>query len=238
MTVFCIGDIHGRFEALKQVLKSSGFRKGVDTLVCLGDVCDGGAQTKECVDELLKIKNLVFIRGNHDQFLIDHLSTGWSGELWLQQGGANTLKSYGAKVKLTRRMDGTSLIDTSNMIVPASHQDFFNRAVPYYVWNNKLFVHGGFDPTRPIQKQTTEFLMWDRDLIRLVKHGLVIKDYKEVFVGHTTTQIIMNDVEWTKPLVYSQLICLDTGAGWSGKLTLMDVEAKQYWQSDTQRPPV
>ncbi|MBM3246586.1 MAG: hypothetical protein FJZ13_04585, partial [Candidatus Omnitrophica bacterium] len=25
---------------------------------------------------------------------------------------------------------------------------------------------------------------------------------------------------------------IDTGAGWSGKLTIMDVDTKEYWQSD------
>ena len=25
---------------------------------------------------------------------------------------------------------------------------------------------------------------------------------------------------------------LDTGAGWSGKLTIMDVNSKEYWQAD------
>jgi serine/threonine protein phosphatase 1 len=25
---------------------------------------------------------------------------------------------------------------------------------------------------------------------------------------------------------------IDTGAGWSGKLTIMNVDTKEYWQSD------
>lgn len=25
---------------------------------------------------------------------------------------------------------------------------------------------------------------------------------------------------------------IDTGAGWSGKLTIMDIDTKEYWQSD------
>jgi serine/threonine protein phosphatase 1 len=25
---------------------------------------------------------------------------------------------------------------------------------------------------------------------------------------------------------------MDTGAGWAGKLTIMDVQTKEYWQSD------
>jgi serine/threonine protein phosphatase 1 len=29
------------------------------------------------------------------------------------------------------------------------------------------------------------------------------------------------------------LIDLDTGAGWNGKLIIMDINSKQYWQSDS-----
>ena len=240
--VFTIGDIHGRCDTLKEVLKLAGFENLVDTLVCLGDICDGGTQTKECVDELLKIKNLVFVLGNHDKFFIDHLSSGWDGELWLQQGGANTLRSYGAKVKLAklplRRWDehGLTKIDTTDMIVPASHQDFFNRAIPYYVWKRKLFVHGGFNPDLPIEQQDVETLIWDRMLIERCRKGFLTNKYDEIFVGHTTTQVIMNDVEHTTPVRFGQLFCVDCGAGWSGKLTLMDVMTKQYWQSQIQVP--
>ena len=56
MTKFVIGDIHGNFKALKEVLTLSGLDYDKDKLIILGDVCDGHNQTKECVDELLKIK--------------------------------------------------------------------------------------------------------------------------------------------------------------------------------------
>ena len=238
-----IADIHGRCDALKQVLKRAKFNNEEDTLILLGDVVDGGTQTKECVDELLKIKHLIFIRGNHDQFWIDHLNSGWNGELWLQQGGANTLISYGAKVKLARiplrRWDehGLTKIDTTDLIVPASHQDFFNKSIPYYVWKRKLFVHGGFNPDVPIEQQDPKDLMWDRALIQRCRKGFITNKYDEIFVGHTTTQSIMNDAEYTRPVHFDQLWGLDTGAGWNGKLTLMSVETKEVVQSDQQEEP-
>ena len=66
MSRFTVGDIHGRYEALIEVLKASKFNYLEDKLILLGDICDGGYNTYEVVEELLKIKNLVFCLGNHD----------------------------------------------------------------------------------------------------------------------------------------------------------------------------
>jgi len=52
--------------------------------------------------------------------------------------------------------------------------------------------------------------------------------YKEIYLGHTTTQEFRSML----PLHFCNVWALDTGAGWSGKLTIMDVDTKQYWQSD------
>jgi len=50
-----------------------------------------------------------------------------------------------------------------------------------------------------------------------------------VFVGHTTTQKPYPDM---KPVHASNVWNLDQGAGWSGKLTLMNIDTKEYFQSD------
>jgi len=40
-----IGDIHGAYKALVQCLERSGFDKEKDTLITIGDVCDGWHET-------------------------------------------------------------------------------------------------------------------------------------------------------------------------------------------------
>ncbi|MET0786893.1 MAG: metallophosphoesterase, partial [Paenisporosarcina sp.] len=62
---FALGDVHGNYKGLMQCLKRSGFNNEKDTLIQLGDVVDGFSESFECVEELLKIKNLISIRGNH-----------------------------------------------------------------------------------------------------------------------------------------------------------------------------
>ena len=61
------------------------------------------------------------------------------------------------------------------------------------------------------------------------KHPFKIKgDPKEVYLGHTSV------TNWTLTTPYKagQVWNLDTGAGFDGKLTLLDINTKEYWQSD------
>jgi serine/threonine protein phosphatase 1 len=221
MRKFVLGDIHGRIEALLQVLVLAKFDYENDKLILLGDIVDGGYNTYEVVEELLKIKNLVFVIGNHDEWYMDHIRSGWSGDIWLSQGGKNTIASY-------KKYN----YDYGNM--PVTHQEFFNKGVYYHIEDNKLFVHGGYDPKYPIEKQTKEVLTWDRQLIERCRNGLKIKIYDRVFVGHTTTQ----SYDWdATPLRFGKLIMMDTGAGWNGRLAMMDIDNEKVFLSNWQDIP-
>ena len=217
MATFTIGDIHARIEALKEVLKASKFNYEEDTLVVLGDIADGGYNTYEVVEELLKIKNIIYVVGNHDVWFMDYMKSGWSEDIWLSQGGRNTINSY-AQFKYN---------------IPVTHQEFFNKGVYYYIDDKKrLFVHGGYDPKYPIERQKRETLIWDRDLIQRCRNGLKIKEYERVFVGHTPTQ----SVGYDEPVRFGKLIMMDCGGGWEGFLAIMDVDSEQFWLSSKQFP--
>ena len=216
---FVIGDVHGRHKALVQVLKLCRFDYEKDLLICLGDLADGGSETYEVVEELLKIKNIVLCLSNHDFWLMQHVNQGFDKDIWLSQGGLATKKSYSK---------------SGNFHMPVTHQDFFNHAVPYYILDEMIFVHGGFNPKIPIGKQKPEFLMWDRDLIKYAREH-VVPNYDKVFVGHTHTSYINKK---DLPVKRNNLWALDTGAGWSGRLTIMNIDTEQYWQSDKQKPPI
>ena len=89
---FVIGDIHGAYLALKQVLDRSNFNYKEDTLIQLGDIVDGNRpQWIDCMHELNNISNLILLRGNHDQWFVDYLNTGIANRAWISQGGVVTL---------------------------------------------------------------------------------------------------------------------------------------------------
>ena len=216
---FVIGDIHGRIEALKQVLTKSTFNYETDKLIILGDVCDGGKNTKEVVNELLKIKNKVFVRGNHDQWLLDFINKDEMPSIWTSQGGWATINSYGLLYGVK---------------VPKKHQKFFNDSILYHEEDNMLFVHGGFrayNGTKP-KDEEPQVLMWNRDLINWCEDGNKIPDYTKVFIGHTTTQV----KDMLEPTKFQNLIMMDCGGGWNGKLALMNINTEEYWLSDIQIP--
>lgn len=214
-----IGDIHGNFLGLQDVLKKCNF-KNSDTLINLGDTCDGGNRTKDVIDRLLKIPKLINILGNHDSWACHWMKTGAEVPIWWHQGGMRTAASYGFDYKS----------------VPKSHIKFLEEALPYYIDDqNRVFVHGGFDPSKPIQEQPIDILTWDRDLLCDYAPKNIINGYKHVFVGHTTTQCFGNLLSiknCLEPLTFNNLTAMDTGGGWDGRLSILDVDTFQFWQSE------
>lgn len=209
---FVLGDIHGAYHALRQCLERSAFNYETDRLICLGDVCDGWPQTFDCIEELLKVKNLVYILGNHDWWTLDWMSRGLIESMWYSQGGEATIHSY---------RDG----------VPESHLKFLREALPYLVLNERAFVHAGFNPRRPLATQNLDTFLWDRTLARTAFDSYVkglpgmLTDYSEVYLGHTP-------VPYKHPIEAGGVWLMDTGAGWSGVLSMMDVETKEVFTSD------
>jgi len=232
MKRFVIGDIHGRYEALREVLQKSKFNYKKDKLIVLGDIVDGGDKVYDVVEELLKIKNLIFVRGNHDEWFIKFMNEGFDKEIWLQQGGKNTIRSYGGEVLNT--YISKNIMNTTNLNIPITHQNFFNQSVLYYIEDKMLFVHGGINPKIPkITSQSKIDLLWDRNLINYCSKGKKVPNYDKIFVGHTATHTIINNI--FTPINFGQLWCMDTGAGWDGLLTIMNIDTLETFKSKFQK---
>lgn len=241
MRNFVIGDIHGAYKALTQCLQRSNFDYENDQLITLGDICDGYSEVYECVEELLKIKNRIDIRGNHDDWFLKFINSGLHPDNW-QQGGYNTLKSYCKNLnqKYTYKMyQYLTTLKYEN--IPSSHYNFFNRQKYYYIdEENKIFVHGGFnrhfDITDVVYNKPF-ILMWDRDLwcqalsFNSIQGYPFKNQFKEIFIGHTSTNHWKTDY----PMNAANIWNLDTGAGWSGKLSIMNIDTKEVFQSDNVR---
>ena len=210
--LFVIGDIHGAYRALRQCLDRSGFDYGNDHLICLGDVCDGWPETKDCIDELLKIKELTYVMGNHDFWASHWMNTGDAESVWLSQGGDATVKSY---------MD----------MIPTRHREFLAGALPYFLSGNTLFVHGGIDTQRSLDEQGMTTFLWDRSLAAkalelTAEKGIGnLTTFDEVYIGHTP-------IPYEKPILSGGVWLMDTGAGWDGVLSMMDVKTKEIFTSD------
>jgi len=224
MRKLAIGDIHGAMKALSQVLERAKYDPSKDKIIFLGDVADGWPEIPEVFEFILSLKNYVYIIGNHDYWLYEYLKFGATPYIWLSQGGRATLDAY---------------LNYANPSMNERHLKLLSDAVWFHEEDNRLFVHGGFTWHTDIQTQDLHDLMWDRHLWQTAFYwqkqhdkGLYmdsVKGYKEVFIGHTTTSRLQPDLT---PVNLSNVWNLDQGCGWEGKLTCMDVETKEYWQSD------
>lgn len=238
--VFVIGDIHGGDLALKQCLERCNFNFEKDVLISLGDIVDGWSRVYECVELLLKVKNLIAIKGNHDEWFTDFIDFG--NHPGLNQGGKATLISY-CRALNKDWIDNYGIFNTSLLPedIPVQHQLFFKNQLLYYKdEENRFFVHGGFNrhhSIEMIEKIEPHSFYWDRDLWLAalsygnidIKYKFKIKDnFSEIFIGHTTTMNWKTD----QPMKAANIWNLDTGAGFKGRLTIMNVDTKEYYQSD------
>lgn len=244
-----LGDIHGAKRAFKQVLERCNYNPEEDKLIFLGDYSDGWSETAELVSVLIEIEKEakykpVFIKGNHDEWTRDWILYGKGSPSWLVQGGQATFDSY----------------IRTGLSINLEHKKFYENLLPYYIDEyNRGFVHGGFTSKKGLGHELHESVYWwDRDLwsLALTLHngdsGDVTEQAKrffkhtEVYIGHTTTenwQVKPHLPEYKKPgqadngrITVPMHRCnvwnMDTGAGWSGKLSVMDIDTKEYFQSD------
>jgi serine/threonine protein phosphatase 1 len=136
---------------------------------------------------------------------------GFADDVWLEQGGNATVLSYSENV-------------------PKAHQQFLANALPYLKLNNNLFVHAGIDPIIPLERQTIQTFLWDRRLAQtaLLFHSKSttanLTGFDNVYIGHTPIA--------APPIRACEIWLMDTGAGWSGKLSMMDITTNEIFMSD------
>lgn len=241
---YVLGDVHGNYKGLKQALERSGFNYENDTLISLGDVVDGFSQSFECVEELLKIKNLIAIRGNHDVVFQYWMEKGHHMFDW-SQGAQNTAKSYaeavGKDVNITatwrnprQKSFKTDLLPND---IPQSHVDFFKSQLDFHIdEKNRGFVHAGFIHPQGLGYCEIDNYHWDRELwqyysLEVEKGGTNFQCFahEEVFIGHTPVLIINKTI----PITRGRVTNMDTGGGYSeGRVSIMNIDTHEFWQSD------
>lgn len=226
---FVIGDIHGGLRALHQVLERAEVSTE-DTLIFLGDYVDGWSDSAHVLDFLMELDQThtcVFIRGNHDDLLMNYLETNTYSQEWFKHGGQSTIDCY------------ESLSDDKRK----RHIDFLKGLKNYYLDDqNRLFVHAGFTNMNGIDfEYFPKLFYWDRTLweTALALDPNMPKDhlfypkrltlYSEIYIGHTPTSRINETVPINKSCIWN----IDTGAAFKGPLTILDINTKEYWQSES-----
>ncbi|MGY3795340.1 metallophosphoesterase [Aquimarina sp. 433] len=223
-----IGDIHGALKALQQLIEKANITKD-DTIIFLGDYVDGWSDSAQLISFLMNLQethNCIFIKGNHDELCYTWLTKNTYNPKWMQHGGQATIDSYSQLPKEEK----------------TAHLRFYERLLNYHIDNhNRLFLHAGFTNLHgPHHEYFDKLFYWDRTLWetalaidpKLKKTDLNYPKrlllFDEIYIGHTP----VTRINKTTPVNATCIWNIDTGAAFKGSLTAMDIDTKEYWQSD------
>lgn len=209
--LFVIGDIHGclaETEALVNHLKGPLNFSTEDLLVFIGDYIDRGPDSKGVINLLTSIKSefpdTVFLKGNHEDMLMDYLGLGGRGaDVYAHNGGLSFFRSYGLPAYAETKI----LLEG----IPPEHVDFLKGLDLAVSIAEFLIVHAGFDPLKPLDTQTEEDMLWIRQAFTENTHPF----NKTVVFGHTPYEDLMLHMPYK--------LGIDTGLVYGNKLTCVEL---------------
>jgi serine/threonine protein phosphatase 1 len=204
-----ISDIHGHSQALDGILAAI-VPKPKDVLIFLDDYVDRGPDSKGVLDRLLDLKkrfNVVALMGNHEEMMLGAKGGRSDLRFWMNLGGRETLESYGNAGDLR--------------LVPFEHLQFLKGLLLFYETETHFFIHTNYDPDRPLNRQESATALWKH----LGEPPSPHFSGKIAIVGHTP---LMNGQILDLP----HLKCIDTGCGYGGLLTALEIGNGRVWQVD------
>lgn len=186
MNLFIIGDVHGCFYTLQELLQY--WQPQEEILIQLGDLVDRGNFAPEAVSLALQLnetypRQTIFLRGNHEVGMLDHYGPDGPYPQWFNWGGRTTLQQYLVQPALLQ-----------------PHLRWLDKR-PLFWENDYLVVsHAGIaDTPDPYDENHPDGMLWRRGPLRNIG--------KLQVVGHTPTE---DGRPYFDPV--SSTLYIDTGA--------------------------
>ena len=206
--IYAIGDIHGSWDKLRRLIaRCEQHADGRSAkFVFLGDYIDRGPESSDVIRFLIERQSdqgdsVVTLMGNHEAMMLGVLDGSMKRSIWLEQGGAATLQSYG-------------VADVRDL--PSAHLDWLRSLQLTHDDGQRFFVHAGVDPDLPLDAQSEPALLWIREPFLSDQ-----RDYGRLMVhGHTPVRTGMPDLRRNR-------LNVDTGAVFGGPLTAAVFDAVQ-----------
>ena len=215
--VYAVGDVHGCLDPLEALHRAIGDDlarrpNAGATLIHLGDYVDRGPDSAGVVGLLAGgarpegIETVVNLAGNHESMMLAALgpARGDAIDLWLMNGGAASLASWGVPQEANPTDWATH--------IPEESLRFLGGLSLKYRIGGYIFVHAGVRPDVALDAQAEEDLLWIREpfLSSTARfEGVVVH-------GHTPSYV---------PVIRPNRIGIDTGAVMGGSLTCAVLEA-------------
>lgn len=188
--IFAVGDVHGEITLLDELLEN--WNRERERLLFVGDLIDRGenpAAVLRRVKELSDEAEVITLKGNHEQMLLDFLEKpSEKMHYYLSQGGMETIQSLIGD-SLNKKMTPEGLAkrikeEASDLI------DFIQSLPLYYEEGKYVFIHAGVDFSKRDWHDTDEHdFFWIREPFLFGKNNT-----GKVFIfGHTPVQNLHSD---------------------------------------------
>jgi serine/threonine protein phosphatase 1 len=214
--LLAIGDSHGCYRQLYNLVTGIINLTREDTLVMLGDYVDRGEDSKAVLDMIMKLAteeyHIIPLMGNHEDMMINAPGSPMDNYNWMLNGGGETLRSF-----------EVSSVDE----IDKKYMEFISGMKLYHVIDNFIFVHAGFndDITDPFEDRYS--MLWER---RFEYNAPVFKG-KTIVHGHRphTLSELKEQLKHSPPVIN-----LDTGCVYGkdyglGDLTAIDLNKMEIY---------
>lgn len=196
MRTIIIGDIHGCFDELSELLDRVALASS-DRVICVGDLIVKGSRNREVLDLFIHDERFSSVLGNHDRALRDHFQVAGKSLTEEQQTCLAELK----KVDEQRYAD-------------------YLGSLPLFIdLDLHAIIHAGLRPGRELAEQTIDDLTELRTLCPGVSGAVpwydVYRAEKFILFGHWPAR---------RPRRGRASIGLDTGCVYGGRLTAYVLE--------------
>lgn len=213
--LLAVSDIHGCFASFYELIIKLIDLKRTDQLVLLGDYIDRGEQSREVIDFIIDLTekgfDIIALRGNHEQMLLDAYHDQEELYLWFMNNGDTTLMSFG-------------ISDIRDM--KKKYLDFFSGLRFYHSIGDCFFVHAGFNDLLKDPLSDAYHMIWECRS----SYSSLFFDGKTIIHGHRPRQ-----PDYVKQLIRnrSQVIPIDTGCVYGpesgyGYLSALDVNTREF----------
>lgn len=140
--VLCVGDLHGCFNELMELLDRSGYKQGEMSVVLLGDLIDRGPDVAKVVQWARNNADVSCILGNHEESLLNYRKT-----LRQVAAGDDSVKTRDLTYDQKKSWDALTQDDL----------DWF-ESLPLSIRlaDDLVCVHGGLEPARTYEEQAND----------------------------------------------------------------------------------
>jgi serine/threonine protein phosphatase 1 len=221
-TIYAVGDIHGRLDLLEKVFSDidrdkEGIASTQVAEIYLGDYIDRGPDSAGVISKLIergRRVETIFLRGNHEQLLLNFIEGANCLTEWSALGGIPTMLSYRVEADLLAGEAPEEEVRAAFIgKMSADHQQFYAGTSSYCDAKPYLFVHAGIRPGVKLEEQSLADLM-------TIRKGFLDfgKDFGRIVVhGHTPVM---------QPELHPNRINIDTGAFATHNLTCLKIDAE------------